>query len=155
MPILLELPLSVVQGAHLPGFEPPRDAVEMKSVVTDSPSNRALFRSSWGLVGLTLDTKIHNVVPADGTVINHNIQAQRATAFHLLTSKLFLPAPLLVPLRTSTPITAAILETHGQSVRSRSYHLIKTFCWCTCAVSPSLLKGTKAKTRIVMSKPSN
>lgn len=90
MPILLELPLSVVQGAHLPGFEPPRDAVEMKGVVTDSPSNRALFRSSWCLVGLTLDTKIHNVVPADGTVINHNIPGAEGHCIPLFNFKALL-----------------------------------------------------------------
>lgn len=73
MPIFLEFPLSVVQRTHLPCFEPAGDAVEVKSMVTDSPRNGALFRSSRRLVGLTLYAKIHNVVPADGTVINHNI----------------------------------------------------------------------------------
>lgn len=73
MPILLEFPLSVVQGTHLPCFEPSGDAVEMKSMITDSPRNSTLFGSSRRLVGLTFNAKIHNVVPADGTVINHNI----------------------------------------------------------------------------------
>ena len=73
MPILLEFPLSVVQRTHLPCFEPARDAVEVKSMVTDAPRHGALFRSSGRLVGLTFYAKIHNVVPADGTVINHNI----------------------------------------------------------------------------------
>lgn len=35
MPILLEFPLSVVQGTHLPRFEPSRDAVEMKSMLKE------------------------------------------------------------------------------------------------------------------------
>lgn len=73
MPILLEFPLSVVQRTHLPCFEPARDAVEVESMVTDAPCHGALFRSSGRLVGLTFYAKIHNVVPADGTVINHNI----------------------------------------------------------------------------------
>lgn len=146
MPILLELPLSVVQGAHLPGFEPPRDAVEMKGVVTDSPSNRALFRSSWCLVGLTLDTKIHNVVPADGTVINHNIPGAEGHCIPLLTSKLFLAAPLLVPLGTSTPIAAAILET--RSVRAKSFlpSCKDVLLVYLCVQSPLLsLKGQKQR----------
>lgn len=54
MPIFLEFPLSVVQRTHLPCFEPAGDAVEVKSMVTDSPRNGALFRSSRRLVGLTL-----------------------------------------------------------------------------------------------------
>lgn len=73
VPVLLEFPLSVVQRTHLPCFEPAGDAVEVKSMVTDSPCNSALFRSSGRLVSLTFYAKIHNVVPADGTVINHNI----------------------------------------------------------------------------------
>lgn len=73
MPILLEFPLSVVQWTHLPCFEPARDAVEVKSMITDSPRDGALFRSGRRLVSLAFYAKIHNVVPADGTVINHNI----------------------------------------------------------------------------------
>ena len=83
--LLLEFPLSVVQWTHLPRFEPSRDAVEMKSMITDSPRNSALFRSSRRLVGLTFNAKIHNVVPADGTVINYNIpgpEGYRIPLFH-------------------------------------------------------------------------
>lgn len=84
MPIFLEFPLSVVQRTHLPCFEPAGDAVEVKSMVTDSPRNGALFRSSRRLVGLTLYAKIHNVVPADGTVINHNIPGPEGYCIPLL-----------------------------------------------------------------------
>ena len=41
--------------------------------VTDSPCNSSLFKSTRWLLSLTLYAKNHNVVPADGTVINHNI----------------------------------------------------------------------------------
>ncbi|KAK7799837.1 hypothetical protein U0070_011571 [Myodes glareolus] len=73
------------QWTHLPRFEPSRDAVEMKSMITDSPRNSTLFRSSRRLVGLTFNAKIHNVVPADGTVINYNIpgpEGYRIPLFH-------------------------------------------------------------------------
>lgn len=73
MHILLEFPLSVVQQTHLPCFEPAGEAVEVKSMVTDSPCNGALFRSSRCLVSSASYGKIHNVVPADGTVMSHNI----------------------------------------------------------------------------------
>jgi hypothetical protein len=52
-------------------------------------------------------TRVHDVVSADGTVINVDIyekvlfkiflpQAQRATAFHFLTSKRFYTAPSII-----------------------------------------------------------
>lgn len=53
--VLLELPVSVVQWAYLSCLQPPRDAVEMEGVITDTPSHGALFRGRGSLVGLTFD----------------------------------------------------------------------------------------------------
>ena len=52
----MKFPFSVVKRADLPGLEPPRDAMEVESVVADSPGNRALFTSGRCLVSLTFDT---------------------------------------------------------------------------------------------------
>lgn len=91
VPILLEFPLSVVQRTHLPCFEPARDAVEVKSVVTDTPGHGALLGGGGRLVGLTLYAKIHNVVPADGTVINHNVPGPEGYCIPLFHFKALLP----------------------------------------------------------------
>ena len=63
MSVLLELPVPVVQGAHLPGLEPPGDAVEVEGVVAHPPGHGALFAGGAGLVGLALDAQVHDVVP--------------------------------------------------------------------------------------------
>ena len=96
MPILLEFPLSVVQQTHLPCFEPARDAVEVESMVTDAPCHGALFRSSGPLVGLAFYAKIHNVVPADGTVINHSIPGPEGYCIPLQRENREQCTPLLV-----------------------------------------------------------
>ena len=49
MTIFLELPVSVVKRTHLPGLEPPGDAVEVESMVTHSPGHGTLLTSSAGL----------------------------------------------------------------------------------------------------------
>ena len=43
MPVLLELPVPVVEGADLPGLQPAGDAVEVEGVVTHPPGHRALL----------------------------------------------------------------------------------------------------------------
>lgn len=45
----------------------------MKSMVADTPSDCALFSGGSTLVGLALDAKVHDVIPADGTVVYNNI----------------------------------------------------------------------------------
>ena len=41
--IFLEFPLSVVEGTDLSGLEPARNAMQMKCVVADSPSDGAVL----------------------------------------------------------------------------------------------------------------
>lgn len=41
--------------------------------ITDTPCHCAFFASSRCLIGLAFNTKIHDMVPADGTVVNNNI----------------------------------------------------------------------------------
>lgn len=70
--VFLELPVSVVQWAHLAGLQPSRDAVEVEGVldrdrqqatgqrrcstnIADTPSYGALLAGRRSLVGLTLD----------------------------------------------------------------------------------------------------
>ena len=44
--------------------------MKVKSVIAGSPSNSALITTGTGLISLALDTQVHNVVSADGTVVN-------------------------------------------------------------------------------------
>ena len=71
--ILLKFPITVVQGADLTGLEPSGDTVEMESVVTHSPSNGAFIGGHGSLIGLAFNAKIHNVVPANGAIVDDNI----------------------------------------------------------------------------------
>jgi hypothetical protein len=71
--VLLKLPVSVVQRAHLPGLQPSRDAVEMEGVVADAPGNSAFFASCRSLVCLAFDAQVHDMVSADGAVVDNDI----------------------------------------------------------------------------------
>ncbi len=90
---LLEFPFAVVQRAHLTRLEPSRNAVEVESVlhddraltnmkyeeifsathVADSPGNGAFFARCRSLVRLALDAEIHDVVSANGTVVDDDV----------------------------------------------------------------------------------
>ena len=66
------------------GLEPSTNAVEVKSMITNSPRHSAFFASCAGLVGLALDAEIHDVVPADGTVIDNDVPSPECDGVPLL-----------------------------------------------------------------------
>ena len=82
--IFLELPVPVVEGTDLPGLQPPGDAVEVEGVVAHPPGHGALLAGGAGLVGLALDAQVHDVVPADGAVVNHNVPSPQGHGVPLL-----------------------------------------------------------------------
>lgn len=108
-----------------------------ESVITDSPHDSTLLRNNRRLGGLTFNAEIHDVAPADSTVIDYSIPGPEATAFLFLTPKRSLPAPLLVPLAASTSIAAAILEIHS---------LCNIISVCIYGYSPPLFQIHRAKT---------
>ena len=73
MPVLLELPVPVVERANLPCLEPPGDAVEVEGVVAHAPRHSALLGGRRRLVSLALDAEVHDVVATDGAVIHHDV----------------------------------------------------------------------------------
>ena len=86
---LLQLPLAVVERAHIARLEPARDAVEVEGVVADAPRSVALLGGRRDLVRLAVDacggqsrralgkrlrlTEIHDVVPADRAVVDDDV----------------------------------------------------------------------------------
>jgi len=70
--VLLELPLSVIQRAHISSFEPSRDTVEVEGMIADPPGHSA-FSVLRSLVGLAFDAKIHDVVSANSAVVHDHI----------------------------------------------------------------------------------
>lgn len=69
----MELPILIVKGAAGLLLKPLRDAVEVKCVVTSAPSYGAFFSGVGDLVSLALNARLHDVIPADGTVVNVNV----------------------------------------------------------------------------------
>lgn len=45
----------------------------MQTYIADSPGHRALFARGRGLVGLALDAEVHDVVSANGAVVDDNV----------------------------------------------------------------------------------
>lgn len=52
--VLVELPFSIVKGAHLSGLQPSGDTMEVEGVVAHTPCHCTFLASCRGLVGLTL-----------------------------------------------------------------------------------------------------
>jgi len=82
--VLLEFPVSVVQGADLAGLQPSGDAVEVEGMIADPPSNSAFFARRRSLVGLTFDAEIHDVISADGTVVDDDVPGPQGHGIPLL-----------------------------------------------------------------------
>ena len=60
--------------------------MKVEGVIAHPPGNGALLASGAGLVGLALDAQVHDVVPADGAVVHHDIpgpQRHRVPLLHL------------------------------------------------------------------------
>ncbi len=89
--ILLKLPVAVVERADLARLEPAGDAVEVEGVLSESqqmsarrhrkpftyvanpPGDGALLRRGRSLIGLAVDAQIHDVVAADGAVVDDDV----------------------------------------------------------------------------------
>lgn len=82
--VLLKLPVTVVQWAHLAGLEPARNTMEMEGVVANAPSYGALLARGRGLVRLTLNAEVHDVVSADGAVVDDNVPCPECDGVPLL-----------------------------------------------------------------------
>merc|ERR1719422_467602 len=96
--IFLELPVPVAQGTNISGLEPSGDAVEVEGVIAHPPSHSALFTGGAGLVCLTLDAQVHDVVPADGAVVHHNVPGPESTGVQLLHLKSLTSLIIFIPL---------------------------------------------------------
>jgi len=82
--VFLEFPVSVVQGTYRSCLQPSLNTVEMEGMVADAPSNSAFLARSGCLIRLALNTEIHDVVSANGTVINDNIPSPERNGIPLL-----------------------------------------------------------------------
>jgi len=90
MPILLELPIPVVQGTDLSGLQPSRDTMEVEGMIAHTPSNSAFLACCTGLVCLALDTQIHDVIPADSTVVDNYVPGPQGHGIPFFNFKSFL-----------------------------------------------------------------
>jgi len=71
--ISLELPFSVVKRTDVPSAEPTRNTVKMEGVIANAPCNVTFLVVGCGLVGLTFDAQVHDVIAANGARIDNNV----------------------------------------------------------------------------------
>jgi len=65
--------------------------MEVEGVITDPPSCITLFRRSGNLVGLAIDAEVHDVVTADGTVVDNDVPCPQRYGVPLLDLESLLP----------------------------------------------------------------
>lgn len=88
--VFLQLPLTIVQRTYVPCLKPAGDTVEVESVVTDTPGCVAFFARRRDLVSLTIDAKIHDMIPADRAVVYDDIPGPESDSIPLLDLEPFL-----------------------------------------------------------------
>lgn len=71
--VLLKLPVAIVERTHLTRLEPTTDAVKVKGVIADAPGDGALLVGGRLLIRLALDAQIHNVIAANGAIVDDNV----------------------------------------------------------------------------------
>ena len=71
--IALIVPFFVAQRAHCSRLEPPGDTVEVEGMVAGAPCLGALFGSVRYLLSLAFHAGLHDVVSADGAVVNVDV----------------------------------------------------------------------------------
>jgi len=85
--------------------------MEVEGMIADSPCYGALLAGGRSLVCLTFDTEVHNVVSADGTVVDDNVPSPQSDGIPLLNLKTLLA--ICSTLRTSTFTPANCLLRRG------------------------------------------
>ena len=58
--------------------------MKVEGVVAHAPGNGALRRCSASLISLALDAEVHDVVPADGAVVHHDVPGPQRYGVPLL-----------------------------------------------------------------------
>lgn len=88
---------------------------------------------------LAFYAKTHNMVPEDGTVINHSVPGPEGYCIPLFHFKALLTSALCVPLSMSRSIVATMLETHSLH---KIIFLANNFPpWSMCRITSMLLVG--------------
>ena len=82
--VLLELPFFVVKGTHRSSLQPSRNAMEVEGMVALTPGRRAVSLAFRHLRSLAVDAGLHDVVLANGTVINMDIPSPESDSIPFL-----------------------------------------------------------------------